>query len=251
MSLMMPFAYPAGIAPGFNPNHLMAKNAQISAVALPSVISGHAPTPVVDLLTGLYAIEQNVGGLVGTHGVIGPYTQAFDASNLMAFTQTRIPRLNPPNPLTVGIIFVPSSTSAGQLWSVGNGSTGWRIDSSTVIALVSNGVVNTGNSFTIVANMPYFLAMSANATKVNSVLVNLLTGQTFTDTKTPSGNTAGSLIGSDMFKMSSAANRLSAAAMSSNAFHSLSELLQWAQDPWSFWYPDYFGIYNLSGLAVA
>ena len=223
-------AFPAGVAPGFNQEHVVANGTQISAI--PRNIGA------IDLLTGIPGITSNPGnfGAPGIDGIIGPFLNG-QTNILMQWTVANLPNLNPPNPITFGFVFKLTATTATQLIYFGSGSDGWRIDVSTTVALVSNGVVNTGNSFTLAANVPYFLAMSANDTAVNSVLVNLSTGQTFTDTKSVSGNTAITLVSTDGFMLGYGNTVPVAAGMMANAFHGMNDLLQWAADPWSFWYP--------------
>jgi hypothetical protein len=98
--------------------------------------------------------------------------------------------------------------------------------------------------FSVVAGVPVFVAMSASSAGTtatfNTILVNLNTGSIQTSTQTNSPITTPTPNAVNMGS-NSVANRSFggnvAAIMVSNSFLSLNQLIAWANDPWSFWYP--------------
>ena len=113
-----------------------------------------------------------------------------------------------------------------------------------------------GDNVTLVAspatNVPYFIATSSYhpaagapiSYSLNAVVVNLLTGQVFT--KVASNTSGGPTAANGSFVLGTDATPNAVGAYIAAAFLgtstgtsllSIPELLQWAQDPWSFWYP--------------
>lgn len=255
MSLMTPFAYPAGIAPGFDPNHVAAAKVRHSSVA--------ANGGFINCLTGKAGTKSGTpsGSIDGNIGSALSFTSATDA-----FTFPGNPAIADLN-ATFGVIYKRTSSSATAHYSLytassaGSSGIGFGVvtASSEKLDLLFGGVNSFSSNFVTAVNVPYFIAVSISASaggggNANFVIVNLSTGQINISTASlgsfvPSASNGTYVVGNRNLANPALGNVSS--AMFSAQYLSMPQLLQWGQDPWSFWYPESFGIYNLSGLAVA
>lgn len=229
-------AFPAGVAPGFDPTHIAAQGAQLSAVfsggnflnvapgfcSLLGTISG-TPASVLD---GALGPAKNVGTSYSV--AFGSSAPAISGSVTMA-----------------AIIRVPATSNSGILHNASAASTG-----GTVLACFANNLylanlaattdINSGVQ--IATGDPYFVAASLRGgVQVDFVAANLRTGQiqtaTVTTTVNASATGSGFTIGEE-YEYGTFFNGKIAAVMAAAGYVPLSQLLAWARDPWSFWYPD-------------
>jgi hypothetical protein len=228
------FAFPAGQAPGYDQNHIAASPMmRASAVATPSgmlsLFRGRATC------SGAYIprITSAGPGLLFYNGM-SPYPYV-DIAGLPSET---------PTALTFAAIYTPYQ-SAAYSKVVQNGTTSGN--SLMVGALAPAFNCASGNYYaTAVAlsiNVPYFLGLSATASNIYFVSTNLLTGQikssTFsgTYTFTATGSNICQFGNQTTGNSSYTANGTIHAGMFAASALSLQQLLAWAADPWSFWYP--------------
>lgn len=151
--------------------------------------------------------------------------------------------------LTAGfIIRTPSSVASAKLLDQTGGLGGLTFG---VSATAGSGFIFTGagggtaKAFTLSANKAYFLACSLRMSGVSSpiqrwVKVDLATGQietTATTTNETLGNIASTLVLTNTTGTASFTGGIAAAMLSYRSFLTMAELIAWAQDPWSFWYP--------------
>ena len=229
--------FPSWRAPGFDPSHLAAgTTARMSCVAS----TGGA---FINLLNGQATTPTNGTPTSTIRGVIGPAVldSASTVYNAISNSITETPVAT-----TFGAIFIPTAASgnqtivADQTSPTGNYSE-FRLNGG-VLSSGQGGGGGTSSGFpSVVANQPYFVACSLHSANQNFVLVNLLTGQTWsasTTTSRPFGSISGSYAVGGFSGASTQANAYIAAAMMSRAFLGADQLLAWAADPWAFWYPD-------------
>jgi hypothetical protein len=236
--------YPAGIAPGFDPSHVAARSTLFSAVS-------YGTSNLINILTGQPGVPVDNG--------FGPPTAIVDHAgpgiDLINGNATQFPGFytTPPTWQTVGLIMTTPDASV--------------INNPGVFHPVfSNGAPSTGNEFCLClfqpngpawnswggssgcntnipmpGDTPIFLASSFNIAtgEMLAVMTNLRTGQIFFDQAI--GVVGGSYTPSDGTLHIGAFNRNSgrsvAAVMHSADKVSRSQMLAWAEDPWSFWYP--------------
>lgn len=234
-------AYPAGVAPGFDPSHIALRGA-ISAFS--SVAQGGTH---INLRTGA---RGGVGGSV-TFGIdkdVGPSTiTTAGGSALVSFVGN--PTVAPPA-LTMAAIVKFSSgalsfyncalafggttnTSVWLIWPQTQPLTFWVNNATQIISTI--GAVATG--------VPYFvIASGLSGGAVNFLIKNLATGKVLTETvaasavySAPNGNIR---VAANGFSNSGFGGLVAAsAAIVSNDRLSVHEMRAWADDPWSFWYP--------------
>jgi hypothetical protein len=254
MGLILPFrpnklAYPGGIG-GINPAHPAAQNLYLSAVAVNSgtFTSGGAPSPFVNLVTGAPLTRTNIGanpgGTFSMDGSIGA-SYAFSSSANSTFGLNLSLTAGQSAAKTVGAIFkfsVQGGVGVYQsvvVFNVGveglyilNGAPDWFLGSDNL------------SSITLTVGHAYYVATSAfpsgATTLINFVVKDLTTGQvrsaTTTRASTPATVTAVG-VGNDQLGSSDPSLFPIAAAMYSGAALGIPQMLNWAQDPWFFWYP--------------
>lgn len=238
-----PFAFPGG-NPGIDPSHPAAKNLLISTVALNG---SH-----VDLRNGV------TGVITGSptkliDGVLGPavaFSGTTDKLNFANFPTTSftvgtaavILRINAQGQIS-DICGDANGTTAG--FGLGHDSLTWHI--------------RCGGLFLDVTSLPapitgetYFYAVSVfggNSPLPIFVLVRLSTGQVWYLTGHAGFSTPATITGTGNYVVGNrdtTVNRQAlaniAATMRSNVYLPLPQMLAWAQDPWSFWYPQKFDL---------
>lgn len=231
-----PLAFPAGYAPGFDPNHVAAERCILSAI----VSNGGAK----NILNGV------VGTLVtsptaSVHGIMGPCNKFNNATtDAVTFATGTIANSN----ITLAAIFTPTTLLSRGILSTGSGN-GVHLRtnaSNSNFGVRYYGFVTLDSGFTAAANTPYFYAFTASrdsgAWDHRHVICNLSSGKMyFTEIIGTAGAAAtdGSsiMVGNADAASSSYDGRI-ACAMISKKYSSLQSLIAWAADPWSFWYPN-------------
>ncbi len=220
--------YPAGRAPGFDPTHLAAQNCRFSGVAT----SGGG---FVDLKSGMAFTPHN--SPTTTISTIGPAVQTVAGSS-QYLSRSGYPAVTD-SVGTIGIIGTANTGAANAWFESGGSNRGWLIRApSGNLQFVSPTINQINSPWTLSYGVPYFMVVSGGGGRsTNFVLVNLLTGQTYSYTggSVASGGISDGnyLVGYDSVSYSSTGL---AAAMYSAAYFSLSLLLAWAKDLWGFWY---------------
>src|SRR5665647_153897 len=232
-------AYPAGVAPGFDPAHPASNGIFFSGVATGKNFR--------NILTGGNSV--NVGSPTAFNGAFGPMAASANftnAGNDFAYPSTVW------NTQTLAAILVCDSVSLAAVRTIlatsETAGTGFRLtcSSAAVPIATANSVSITPSLPAMIAGVPYFYAMSvklgATGTPWNAVLTNMGTGQVYNSTGTSTINPAGAAGPNFQINGTASANTALfgkiAAAMHNTNIMSMADLLRWAQDPWSFWYPD-------------
>lgn len=193
-----------------------------------------APTRVID---GALGIASKFTGVTSNSLV---FTGGSKAQVDLAFTYACFYR---PATIASNTSIVSNSTTVntGSLLSYNTGNACLILGSELVAPMLSG--------INLIVGVPYFIVASATGPSAststwthNWVVVRLDTGQITTATGTSSQSWAASN-GNMLFGGASSgqgnldADGNLAAAMYSNVFTSVPQMLQWAQDPWAFWYP--------------
>lgn len=228
-----PLAFPIG-NPGFDPSH-------IASGGKPMFSGVAAGSNFVDLFNGKKGnvnptpssvIDANIGpSLVTTAAGFIDYSGILPIESLPTLAVTQ-----------AAIFKIGTNASDGAIMNYG-GTNGVSLTTSSGGVLDANwmGSTTLASTITLSLGVPYFaVASSLSATGTNFVVVNLTNGQTnshFTSTAStmlqPNSEVAiGQSIQTGVNFVGSIA-----AAMTSYGYLSIPQLLQWAQDPWAFWYP--------------
>jgi hypothetical protein len=146
-----------------------------------------------------------------------------------------------PSYYTAAGILIPPSSGLGSLATTNQGGgTGVYI---TSIGFFIFGMGISNIALTLVAGNPYFVGLSAILGNGNTNIgfaKNLLTGQVQIVTSTNSGAVGGWDINTIIVGGNDNAGDFSdpqiATSMSSRTFLTVPQILQWTEDPWSFWY---------------
>jgi len=225
-----PLTFPAR-PPGFNPLHPASNIIRFSAVPIGgnfvSLMQGAKPGVVTATL--LPVIDPQMGAAINFSGTTSrsAFSGAFGA--IVESTTTMALIAN----------YQVLSGSPNTLETADNGA-GWNLHTNgTSVRLTTEGVADHNLSLTLTAGVPFFIAISASSAQnlINGVITNLLNGKISKATTTASTPVAGS--GNPQINSNLAGSSITiAAAMISGAFLSMSQMLQWAADPWAFWYPE-------------
>lgn len=227
--LRNPLVYPAGNAAGFDPNHIASGNIRFSGIASGSTF--------YSLLSGI--VGARTGTIAGIDSRIGPIATFHDgASDNIAFTGTAQTR---PASATMAAIFTTqTSVNFNGIFSAGPNST-WTLGNRGVATGIEfyNGNTEAVSSLLPVAGVPYLVIASSNGTTVNYVLKRLDTGGVLTASVAGSAS-AGAEGNYTVGNFNNASDSIFgsiAAVMYAASYMPLTQMLLWAQDPWSFWYP--------------
>ncbi len=240
-------SYPVGIPAGFDPNHIASKG-----IALKHGFSGVAMgANFVNLLDGV------VGSLTGTPtasiGAIGPNTQYNGQAQTVASSFAGQSTTKDTAATIAGIVLLPSINGATScLFSTtGSAATGIQFFYTATTGVINitglTGTGGTNTSLAFAANIPYFViaSRSGDAGTNSFLLMRLDNGKIQTDTQTavtlggaPNGTYA---VANTPGTARSFGGKI-AALMFSPAYMPIPQMLQWAQDPWSFWYPHRFDL---------
>jgi hypothetical protein len=229
-------AFP-GRAPGFDPSHFAAQGmSNGNGFSGVTVAGGSNFINLLSTKAGVFTGS----GTGSIFGGAGPVLNLTGSNNYLSFAGNVS---NAPAGQTVGGIgFIQALTSKYPLFNVGGSAVGLVLGvNNNVLWCFGESGGDINSSLTLQVNTPYFFAVSVNATLSieNFILVNLLTGQVKTQQMTSAigfGFAGGTyLLGNDTF--SENWNGGIAAAMYAPNFLSIPQLIQWAQAPWTFWYP--------------
>lgn len=239
--------YP-GVAPSFNSAHPAARNCVLSAFANGGTF--------IDLLTGRAGTPANTP-TAQMRGTIGPAVGFVTASaHNVAISGKRSYGSNAaPLTDTMACIAIMNSSAAQQgFLALGTNGTdtnySWMGTAASTVAL---GVAHAGLAMptitsSIAVNTPFFFAVSQSLSAATAatqtyvgVAVNLLTGQIYTGSGSQGAFSVGARNGTYNIGSRGGGSLPAAASiacvMASDSFTSLPELVKWAADPWSFWYP--------------
>jgi hypothetical protein len=257
--IILPFrpnklAFP-GTKPGIDPTH-PASGKYILLSAVPAV----GQQNYVNSATSqpLAVISGTVAPTVGIDGVIGPWVRVASSSGqCLGFSLSSISD-NPS--VTIASIFNFTVSTGGFQAIVSNsgGNQGLFLQDVTPKAFFTGSGGPVSAPFSLVAGSTYFLAHSlqtdSSGAVANFVARNLATGSIQTGSVISSTGTGARFgtnctVGNDPF--SEWLNAKLAAAMVSTASLSIPQLLQWADDPWSFWYPRAIGLAGMLRGSIA
>ena len=235
-----PLVYPGSTRAGFNPNHLAVGKGIVrySGVAAGANFA-NLLTAKVPTING--TITATIDGTLGR-----------TMTNTTASSYLSCPGVNDTSPgaVTFGGIVTPIGLAAlfGVMFSNNNGSgtnadTWFYFTSGAIVPtlFVQGGGVQAG--ITLTAGVPYFIVMSTQGTILNSLVLNLRTGNVLTTSSsisktigTPTASTynIGGTAGASNRYMNAS---LAAIMYSVNNFLSIPQLQAWAAAPWDFWYP--------------
>lgn len=227
----MGLAYP-GVPQGFDPSYFATANCRFYAVAT----GGGNFRQIFGATPGIKGTVS--GPTFFMDGIIGPsakFVEANFADNVRFANQAT----NADTSITIGVIvsnIVVNATIKYFFGTDGAGITnGWAFAkdvSQNLIVAAAGAVSATSSGITLVGSVPYFLAVSANATIANFVAVKLLTGQTFTSsvtaTKTAAAPNGTYVVGNNGSGVGFGGNM--SEAMASAVFLSVPQLKQWAAD---------------------
>lgn len=227
-----PFAFPGG-DPSFNTAHELARDCLFSGA--PGVGG-----VFVNLLNGKAGTKN--GTPTTTLGVNGaPQTNYLGATDNTVFT---FPNTAFGAATMVGIFSMAGSPGGGSGGYVFNTSAagvlgiGYGIGGGP-LGFTSNGTPDTLN-VAMPQNVPFFFAVSVTSGIVVAVARNLITGALTTFTRSSASAITGGdgnlYIGNRGTNSRQIAGGVSA-AMFSQRFTTLQELMKFSEDPWSFWYP--------------
>lgn len=239
-------AYP-GTLPGFDPTHPCVIGAEMpfSALAMAGTF--------IELSGNRASSASGAPTSFGIEGTVGP-SATYQSSALTQFA-TQFPGVVWSVGTLAAIFLTGSAVGSGGYGAIVGQTNGnsfllanWSGNGKLEIAQPQGGT-DTNSGLAVSANTPYFAAASYNSSIVNFVLVNLQTGQIESSSvalaTTWNAGTSGFVyIGNDPNANTSLGGSISAIAVM-NGFLPLQSLQEWAQDPWSFWYPTQFDIIDM------
>ena len=220
--------YPGSFLPGFDPSHVASKSIRYSGIAIGAAI--------VNLLNGQASgfngtVTANMTSIGPT--VIGSGPNGYNkVSNTYSET--------PSSSTFAGIFVIKVSETTHVLFANGTPNGEQYADIASLVLEMGTHSTSTLSGLPALSmNVPYFFACSANITTMNFVVRNLITGEIYstqiTSAFTFGANQATWVIGGDTSGTQGGVQ--TATTMYSVAYMNLPQLLAWADDPWSFWYP--------------
>lgn len=220
-------AYP-GIAPGFDPAHVAMSGG--GPCRLSAFASG---TNFFNILNGAKGTTAGTN-LTSGIDIIGPQVTFPASSATLTFPKTATDAN-----LTLAVI-INNIVFFGHDTIIEDSPSGWDLRATNTTFQVRNGAGSEVNSGIPLVS-PCFYAVSFSAAAINFLVVNLVTGQVQTataagTTPVPNGPGSGIFIGTFDNGGGQFLGKISHVMCVAN-FLSLSQLLQWAADPFSFWYP--------------
>jgi hypothetical protein len=225
-------AVPSGRNPAFDPLHPASATPRFSGVS----VGGN----FINLMNAKKGVLNGTPIPVISPG-IGVSSQMSGATTEIAFPGAFAAVVELPMTMAMIIEFGAVTGSPG-VFQTGTNTGGWdfHINGTTMRITAANVSDNDLTGMTVAAGIPYFAAVSATSAGIKGVLTNLQTGQITTGTH--AAQTPGSTNGTITLGENNSTNFTMAAAMTSGAALSAAQLLEWAQDPWSFWYPPTFDL---------
>jgi len=228
--------FPAGATPRFDPSHIAAKGMRRGSGLLAVATAKHS---WVNLLTGVPGVLTSGGGAAMTgvfDGAIGPGTNFTNNGNdYVGWASSSTAE----GSATFGVMARTRVTTAGaDVMSNSSGISGLYFQLSGGVTPMFN--FANFSSITLNADEAYFLIGSAHVTYgARYLALSLKTGRLYTSADTaalsysaPNGTVT---IGSAPYN--SVNIDIAAASYTSN-FMSMAEMMKWAVDPWSLWYPN-------------
>jgi hypothetical protein len=253
-----PLAYPAGVAPGFGPTHMASApgnsqyNGVFSCCALPN--------------GNMYSVKQGTpGSITGTpttniDGRAGPLLKlATSASYLQFGNQPNVPSTVTQHTMAV---IVGAGGASNDAWivteSISNSNSGgfaffWNAGT-PAIQIQRGGLNISMTNYVWTAGHTYFVVVSGNASLVNFLQLDLVNGKIITQV-VATGLSGGSFTTANTYSVGGRQGQalgcpdgIAAAMANINLYLSMPQLLQWAQSPWDFWYPQVRAPLMFSGL---
>lgn len=203
----------------------------------------------LNLLTGAIGVANAslpVGGTT-VKAYLGPGA-GFDNSsgNQRVSFSAGMPAAVAPYPATLAGIFSVTALHASSVQNIIENAAGAQLQlcmngAGSTFVLNRWGGSNDDTGFTPTVKVPYFLAVTTDNTSTTVfVWTRLDTGVVRFFTATPAGAAVPGTIATSIGN-SSAGNAFDGfigPVMYSQAVNTLGAMLEWAADPWSFWYPD-------------
>jgi hypothetical protein len=228
-----PLAFPTWRRPGFNPEHVAVANGGACYLSAVATGAGTGTGTFINLLNGKRGTLGSTPAAT-IDGVIGPAVNYTVNNQFSRFTGTIATTAN----ITFALI-CRLSLNTGPVFNTTSGAGGYRITfSGNSFAIYDNASTTLASQVTASTNIPYFSIVSYNGTTAFFAQVSLITGQiqatSSTGALSPSAGNGSLNIawdGGDTPGMAIAAVAYFPQSLSP------SEILQWAADPWSFWYP--------------
>lgn len=243
-----PLVFPAGIAPGFNPTHPAAAYTRFSAIP----VGGGAG--FVNILNGQAGVPS--GSPASTmDAYTGPGVKSTTTADKISFANQST--VNDAS-ITIGCIcfYVRNNLVLNGVFSSDAGAHGWQLlflNSNNALELNAWNGTGVTSGFIPATNTPYLFLASTNGTTTNYVIVNLATGQItaiVAGAASPGAVAPGGTYTINAIPAAATTNAHTCAVMFSAAYNSMSALLSWAADPWSFWYPQDIRADAIVGIAA-
>jgi len=246
-----PLQYPGGM-PGFNPSHPASKNIGFSLVPMGASVVDLITCKKANQVPGGNPTYQVLSGLGPSAQVLSNGTPelwyaggSFVSGKTAPFTLAAIVQF-----VAVGNLQYFLHNDSRQATTVNNGGRigiyNATLQPNSFFLATANFVVDPNNAnFVAVANVPYFFAASYNGTTANMVLARLDNGRIFSQVVSSTLTVAASDGGAGILNYGSdgtdggsfGIDGSLAAAMCNYSYMSIPQLLVWASDPWSFWFP--------------
>lgn len=239
-----PLAYPAGLAPMFDPRHLaavgMGGQNGFSGVSLNGTFNS--------VLTGIKPTLVGSGISAGCYGPTGPLMLSDGTLTGYSFATTAV---TPTVVTCAAIVWIGDPLGVyGSVFSLNGNSLSFLITSALLLrAQGSTGSAISSNA-KVSLSAPYFVVWSVSGSVAYFLTKNLLTGKTIVETVSSTAAfanaTAAYYVGAPSNGFAAIKNGIAAVMYNRNIQLSPPQLLLWAADPWSFWYG-----HNYVGAAAA
>ncbi len=244
-----PLAFPVGAVPGFDPSHVASPSIKFSAISVAggfiNIVPGFASL-MPSTING--TVGQTIDGVIGrgkTPGTTNNFVFTSGAAAQSVFnTMAAIIRTGASD--NAGIFTNTGISASAQILSVFSGN----------LFFTDNNAGDVNSTIPLAANTPYFVVASKNGNASNYyfLALNLNTGVIATSVVNlglagVSGQ-SGYTIGEE-YEFSTFYQGTIAAVMHAAAAMSPQQMLAWAADPWSFWYPDMDGAQFSPRVGVA
>lgn len=226
--------YPGGSSPGIDWSHPASANLQFSGVSIPANVLGLFGAIGKGTATGTPSASID--------GILGPVT------NLNTNSYVSLQGVNnAPAAATISVIV--NLTSVASFYALFGhtdlGFNGWNFEvNSGSLQMFSGGGSSNSSGITLTTGTPFFLACSVSSSAANFIAVNLKNGKvqkSFGGAGVALAQNAGGrfLVGANSGLTSQCLLGSISAVVYSGVALSQAQLLQWAQDPWAFWYPNF------------
>lgn len=243
-------AFQGGVLPGIPSSHIgLGKGIlRFSGIATPG-------GSFIDLSSGKQAttINSTVTGIVD--GTIGPSCKFPNTFSGLGFST--FPSITDSTKTLAAIIRFTSNGVIQEIIAENpNFNTGWGFFIRTNNTVSSCcGAAGTTTTLTLTSGVPYFIIVSSNTVTQNYLIKRLDTGsvQTLTASaaQTPNATTGPVAVGNIYTTGSRNVPGPIASVMSSTQYMTLPMMIQWAENPWSFWYPTRLNIPSSTGIVIS